>query len=82
MNEPSTDEIAGEVRERFARLAFAPQEERTFLIGADSAKTLGYDAAELDALPTCVTESFAGVGVLDSTPLPYAIRHAVSVMSH
>jgi hypothetical protein len=62
MNEPSPDEIAGEVRERFARLAFAPHEEKTFLIGADSAKTLGYDAAELDALPASVTESFAGVG--------------------
>jgi SAM-dependent methyltransferase len=62
MSEPSPDDIAGEVRERFARLAFAPHEEKTFLIGADSAKTLGYDAAELDALPTSVTESFAGVG--------------------
>jgi SAM-dependent methyltransferase len=61
MNAPP-DEIAGEVRERFARLASAPHEEKTFLIGADSAKALGYDAAELDALPTSVTESFAGVG--------------------
>jgi|SRR5262245_8415976 len=61
MNEPP-GEIAGEVRERFARLAVAPHEEKTLLIGPDSAKELGYDAAELDALPGSVTESFAGVG--------------------
>src|SRR5262245_53565935 len=62
MNEPRPDEIAGEVRERFARLALVPHEEKTFLIGPDSAKELGYDAAALDALPASVTESFAGVG--------------------
>jgi SAM-dependent methyltransferase len=61
MDEPS-DDIAREVRERFARLASAPHEEKTFLIGSDSAKKLGYDAAELDALPGSVTESFGGVG--------------------
>jgi arsenite methyltransferase len=31
-------------------------------IGPDSAKRLGYDAAEIDALPATVVESFAGVG--------------------
>ena len=61
MNEPP-DDIAAEVRERFARLALVPHEEITLLIGPDSAKRLGYDAAELDALPSSVTESFAGVG--------------------
>lgn len=30
--------------------------------GPASAKKLGYDPAEIDALPTVVTESFAGVG--------------------
>jgi SAM-dependent methyltransferase len=61
MNEPP-DDIAAEVRERFARLALVPHEEITLLIGSESAKRLGYDAAELDALPSSVTESFAGVG--------------------
>jgi len=61
MNEPPED-IAAEVRERFARLALAPHEETTLLVGPDSAKWLGYEAAELDTLPGSLTESFAGVG--------------------
>jgi ubiquinone/menaquinone biosynthesis C-methylase UbiE len=31
-------------------------------VGPASARRLGYDAAEIDALPASVTESFAGVG--------------------
>jgi len=31
-------------------------------IGPESAKALGYDAAEINALPHSLTESFAGVG--------------------
>ncbi len=61
MHEPPED-VAPEVREGFARLARAPQEETTFLVGPDGAKRLGYNAAEIDALPARVTESFAGVG--------------------
>ncbi|MDP7014215.1 MAG: methyltransferase domain-containing protein [Pirellulaceae bacterium] len=42
-------------------IAAAPNDERKFPIGPDSAKALGYDAAEIDALPPSVTESFVGV---------------------
>jgi len=50
------------VRERFALVATTPSQEKTFLLGPESAKALGYEAAEIDALPRSVTESFAGVG--------------------
>ena len=50
-----------EIRERFAGVALAPHEQ-AFVVGPMSAKRLGYDADEIDALPTAVTESFAGVG--------------------
>ena len=58
----SSEEIRARIEERFARVALEPQEEQTFSIGPDSAKALGYDAAEIDALPPAVTESYAGVG--------------------
>jgi ubiquinone/menaquinone biosynthesis C-methylase UbiE len=50
------------VIDRFRRVAAAPDLERKFPIGPASAKRLGYDAAEVDALPASVTESFCGVG--------------------
>ncbi|MFO0968562.1 MAG: methyltransferase domain-containing protein [Gemmataceae bacterium] len=50
------------VRDRFAAVAAAPQQEKKFAVGPASAKTLGYDAAEIDALPASATESFCGVG--------------------
>ncbi len=50
------------VMERFRRTAVAPDQETTFPVGPDSAKGLGYDAEEIDRLPTSVTESFCGVG--------------------
>jgi hypothetical protein len=56
------DQIKTEVRQRFVKLAVAPQEEHHLLVGPTSAKWLGYDAREIDALPRLVTESFAGVG--------------------
>jgi SAM-dependent methyltransferase len=56
------DRIKVEIRQRFARVASAPHEEQKFPVGPSSAKRLGYDAREIDALPTSVTESFAGVG--------------------
>ena len=55
-------ELKTEIRERFAKVALAPHEEATFLVGPESAKLLGYDAHEIDALPPSVAESFAGVG--------------------
>lgn len=56
------DQIRAKIEERFVRVARSPHEEQPFAIGPDSAKRLGYDAAEIDALPPTVTESFAGVG--------------------
>jgi SAM-dependent methyltransferase len=61
MSETSED-LKAEIRERFARLAVAPEEQQPFLVGPESAKRLGYEASEINALPSCVTESFAGVG--------------------
>jgi arsenite methyltransferase len=56
------DQIRAGIEERFVRVARSPHEEQPFAIGPDSAKRLGYDAAEIDSLPPGVTESFAGVG--------------------
>ena len=56
------NEIRNQIRERFARIAESPDSERVFPVGPESAKQLGYDAEEIDALPSKVTESFSGVG--------------------
>jgi arsenite methyltransferase len=56
------DQIKADIKQRFVRLALAPQEEQKFPVGPASAKQLGYDAHEIDSLPRSVTESFAGVG--------------------
>jgi SAM-dependent methyltransferase len=56
------EQITATVKERFAKMARSPHEKQPFAIGPDSAKTLGYDAAEIDTLPAPITESFAGVG--------------------
>lgn len=54
--------LKAEIRTRFALIALKPEDEGSFLVGADSAKRLGYDPDEIDALPPSATESFAGVG--------------------
>ena len=52
-----------EVQEMYARVAAAPDGAYHFHRGADYAATmLGYNAAELAALPASVTRSFAGIG--------------------
>lgn len=51
-----------QIQERFAQIARSPRTERVFPVGPTSAKNLGYDAGEIDALPARVTESFSGVG--------------------
>lgn len=52
-----------EVQEMYARVAAAPDGAYHFHRGADYAATmLGYNAAELAALPASVTDSFAGIG--------------------
>jgi arsenite methyltransferase len=58
----ASDEIKVGITQRFAKVALAPHEEHPFPIGPASAKRLGYAAAEINALPASVTESFAGVG--------------------
>jgi arsenite methyltransferase len=52
-----------EVRDMYARVAAVPDGAYHFHRGPDYAATmLGYDAAELAALPASVTHPFAGVG--------------------
>jgi arsenite methyltransferase len=55
--------LQSEVRAMYARVATSPGGEFHFHRGPEYAVTrLGYDAAELDALPADVTSSFAGIG--------------------
>jgi arsenite methyltransferase len=56
------DVVHASVIDRFRRIAIAPDHERRFPVGPESAKKLGYELAEVDALPSAVTESFCGVG--------------------
>ena len=56
------EEIQQMTRARFGRIAEDPSSERKFPVGPENAKGLGYNPAEIDALPCGVTESFAGVG--------------------
>ena len=56
------DNLRATVIDRFRRVATAPDQERKFPVGPESAKKLGYDCAEVDALPTAAIESFWGVG--------------------
>jgi SAM-dependent methyltransferase len=60
---PSTAEaIRAAVEHRFAQIARSPSQEQKFPLGPASAKKLGYDPQEIDALPASVTDSFCGVG--------------------
>ncbi len=59
---PHPDDLRASVIDRFGRVATMPGQERKFPVGPESAKKLGYEPAEVDALPTSVTESFCGVG--------------------
>jgi arsenite methyltransferase len=59
---PDADEIRAAVEQRFAQVARSPGQEKKFTVGPASAKKLGYDPQEIDALPPSVTESFCGVG--------------------
>ena len=56
------DNLRASVIDRFRKVAIAPDQERKFPVGPESAKKLGYDPCEVDALPSAVTESFCGVG--------------------
>jgi arsenite methyltransferase len=59
---PTSAELQASVTERFAKVAQAPEQEKKFPVGPNSARKLGYDPQEIDALPASVTESFCGVG--------------------
>jgi len=60
---PTTaEDIRAAVEQRFGQVAVSPEQERKFPVGPTSAKKLGYDPEEIDALPILVTESFCGVG--------------------
>ncbi len=60
---PTTaEEIRAAVKQRFANIARSPDQEKKFPVGPASAKALGYDSQEIDALPPSVAESFCGVG--------------------
>jgi arsenite methyltransferase len=62
-NDPAMpDVLRALVIDRFRRLATAPDQERKFPVGPESAKKLGYEPAEVDVLPSAVTLSFCGVG--------------------
>ena len=53
---PTTaEEIHAAVGQRFAQVARSPDQEQKFLVGPASAKNLGYDPLEIDALPSSVT---------------------------
>src|SRR2546423_11825549 len=55
--------LRAEVQTMYSRVAMSPHGEFHFHRGPQYAATmLGYDAAELAALPLDVTSSFAGVG--------------------
>ena len=54
--------IRAAVGQPFAAAARSPDQERKFPVGPASAKKLGYDPREIDALPPSVTDSFCGVG--------------------
>jgi arsenite methyltransferase len=56
------DALRASVIARFTLVAKAPDQERKFPVGTESAKRLGYKPAEVDALPSYVTESSCGVG--------------------
>ena len=54
--------IRASIKDRYGNLARSQRSEEGFPVGPESAKSLGYPAAEIDGLPNSVTESFAGVG--------------------
>ena len=58
----NVEEIRAAVGQRFAQVARSPDQEQEFPVGPASARKLGYDPPEIDALPPSVTESFCGVG--------------------
>jgi hypothetical protein len=54
--------IRATVARRFALVAGDPGRESKFPVGPASAKGLGYDPQEIDALPSAVAVPFCGIG--------------------
>jgi arsenite methyltransferase len=65
-----------EVRSMYSRVAFAPEDSFHFHRGPEYAvEWLGYDPAELEAVPADVTRSFAGIGNPHAIrPIPVGVR--------
>jgi arsenite methyltransferase len=59
---PTSTELQKDVKQRFAKVARSPDQEKKFPVGPASAKKLGYNHCEMDVVPSSVTESFCGVG--------------------
>jgi SAM-dependent methyltransferase len=59
---PPRSILHASVIDRFAKIASAPNQEKKFPVGPQSAKRLGYNPDEVDSVPPSVTESFCGVG--------------------
>ena len=60
--ELTPNQIRASIKQRFADLARSAYSEKSYPVGPESAKALGYSPDEIDALPPSATESFAGVG--------------------
>ena len=55
-------EVRTSVERRFAQIARSPGQAKKFPVGPATAKKLGYDPTEIDALPTSLTETFCDIG--------------------
>ena len=62
MKHVTPEQFRQTISARFAKVALAPEQETAFPVGPESAKSLGYEPNEIDALPASVTDSFCGVG--------------------
>jgi SAM-dependent methyltransferase len=58
----TAEEVRSRIKDRFVKVALEPQAKQRHPTGPLSAKQLGYDPVQIDALPAQVSESFAGVG--------------------
>jgi SAM-dependent methyltransferase len=58
----SPEEIRDAVFDRYGSVADEPGESHGFPVGRDFALSVGYDEADLDALPPGCSESFTGAG--------------------
>jgi len=62
LQEMSAAEIKAAVKDKYSRVAVAPQEKFNFPVGRKFAESVGYSAELLDRLPPSLYESFTGAG--------------------